>query len=390
MSRFKKVIATLKNRRERVISGLYNCVPFPFPRFRTWVPGIEDSKFIVVTANQKVGKSKLCDYLFVYSPLFFILEHPEMRIKVLYFTLEMSPQEKYNEFLCHLLFKLDGLQISPTELKSTDKDNPVDPHIFELLETEKYQRYITAYENMVEYIDDSRNPTGINKYCREYALSHGHLNYKKGLRKNAFTGEMEEADVIDNDNAYTSDDPEERRIIIIDNASNLTLESGLKKMETIDKMSKYGITLRNQLHFIFVLIQHQAQAQEGIENLKLNKLKPSSDGLADCKTTTRDANMVIGLYSPFKYGLRDYEGYDITKFKNNIRFMEIIEDRDYGANGKICPLFFNGAVSTFAELPRPENKAELERVYAHLNEVNNRTRVSFMIFSIKQFFKRKK
>ena len=390
MSRFKKVIATLKNRRERVISGLYNCVPFPFPRFRTWVPGIEDSKFIVVTANQKVGKSKLCDYLFVYSPLFFILEHPEMRIKVLYFTLEMSPQEKYNEFLCHLLFKLDGLQISPTELKSTDKDNPVDPHIFELLETEKYQRYITAYENMVEYIDDSRNPTGINKYCREYALSHGHLNYKKGLRKNTFTGEMEEADVVDNDNAYTSDDPEERRIIIIDNASNLTLESGLKKMETIDKMSKYGITLRNQLHFIFVLIQHQAQAQEGIENLKLNKLKPSSDGLADCKTTTRDANMVIGLYSPFKYGLRDYEGYDITKFKNNIRFMEIIEDRDYGANGKVCPLFFNGAVSTFAELPRPENKAELERVYAHLNEVNSRTRVSFMIFSIKQFFKRKK
>lgn len=30
------------------------------------------------------------------------------------------------------------------------------------------------------------------------------------------------------------------------------------------------------------------QAQEGIENQKLNKLYPSSDGLADCKTTTRD------------------------------------------------------------------------------------------------------
>ena len=390
MSRFTQVIETLKERRERVINGFYNCIPFPFPRFRAWVPGIEDSKFIVVTANQKVGKSKLCDFLFVYSTLFFILEHPEIRVKVLYFTLEMSPQEKYNEFLCHLLFRLDGIQISPTELKSTDKDNPVDPSILELLETERYQRYIQAFENMVEYIDDQRNPTGINKYCREYALTHGHLNYKKGLKKNSFTGEMEEADIIDSDNAYTPDDPEERRIVIIDNASNLNLESGLKKMETIDKMSKYGITLRNQLHFIFVLIQHQAQAQEGIENIKLNKLKPSSDGLADCKTTTRDANMVIGLYSPFKYGLRDYEGYDITKFKNNIRFMEIIEDRDYGANGQICPLFFNGAISTFAELPRPENKTELERVYSHLQFLNNKVKVSFMIFSIKQFFKRKK
>lgn len=30
------------------------------------------------------------------------------------------------------------------------------------------------------------------------------------------------------------------------------------------------------------------QAQEGIENFKLNKLKPSSDGLADAKSTIRD------------------------------------------------------------------------------------------------------
>ena len=54
MSRFTQVIETLKERRERVINGFYNCIPFPFPRFRAWVPGIEDSKFIVVTANQKV------------------------------------------------------------------------------------------------------------------------------------------------------------------------------------------------------------------------------------------------------------------------------------------------------------------------------------------------
>lgn len=35
------------------------------------------------------------------------------------------------------------------------------------------------------------------------------------------------------------------------------------------------------------------QAQEGIENQKLNKLYPSSDGLADCKTTTRDKIVIV-------------------------------------------------------------------------------------------------
>ena len=377
MSRFKQVMGNLRLRRERVLNGLYNCIPFPFPRFRAWVPGIETAKFIVVTANQKVGKSKFCDYLFVYEPLFFILEHPEMRVKVLYFTLEMSPEEKYNEFLCHLLFRLDGIEVSPTELKSTDRDHPIDEKILELLESDKYQRYIKAFEDMVEYIDGQRNPTGINKYCRDYALAHGHLNFKKGKRKDPITDKIIDADVVDNDNPYTPDDPEERRIIIIDNASNLSLESGLKKMETIDKMSKYGITLRNQLKFIFVLIQHQAQAQEGIENQKLNKLKPSSDGLADCKTTTRDANMVIGLYSPFKYGLREYEGYDITKFRNHIRFMEVIEDRDYGANGQICPLFFDGAVSTFCELPRPDDTEALQRVNNYMESRKSKTAKTF-------------
>ena len=200
-------------------------------------------------------------------------------------------------------------------------------------------------------MDDQRNPTGINKYCRDYALTHGNLNFRKEMRKDKLTDELREIEVIDPINPYTPNDSEEYRIIIIDNASNLTNESGMKKMETIDKMSKYGITLRNQLSYTFVLIQHQAQAQEGIENQKLNKLKPSSDGLADCKTTTRDANMVIGLYSPFKYGLREYEGYDITKFRNHRRFMEVIEDREYGAGGQICPLVLDGAVSTVNELP---------------------------------------
>lgn len=384
MSTFQEVVHNLKIRQERIKNGLYNCLPLPFPRFRNCVPGIEKKKFIVVTANQKVGKSKLCDDLFIYEPLFFIMEHPEIRMKAIYFTLEMSPEEKYNEFLCHLLFKLDRIVISPTELKSTDKDHPVDDSIFQLLESERYQRYIKAFEDIVIYIDDQRNPTGINKYCRDYALAHGHLNFKKELRKDKITGEVREIEVVDPINPYTPDDPEEYRIIIIDNASNLTNENGLKKMETIDKMSKYGITLRNQLGYTFVLIQHQAQAQESVENFKLNKLKPSSDGLADCKTTTRDANMVIGLYSPFKYGLREYEGYDITKFRNNIRFMEIIEDRDYGANGQICPLYFNGAVSVFFELPRPEDKEELQKVYSYMESIRTkRASKAFFIFSIK-------
>lgn len=388
MYKLKNDIERLKTRRQRVLEGKYNCIPFPFPRFKKLFPGVEQEKFIVITANQKIGKSKFTDYLLVYEPLFFSMEHPELKVKILYFTLEMSPAAKRDEFYCHLLYRLDGIRISPTDLRSTDQEKPVDEKILELLESEKYQPYINKFNEMVEFIEDDKNPTGINKRCRDYALANGHLNFKTiDVTDPLDESKIIRKSIVDPDNPYTPNDPEEYRIVVVDNASNLALESGMKKMENIDKLAKYGITLRNQLKYIFVLIQHQAQAQEGIENQKLNKIKPSSDGLADCKTTTRDANFVIGLYSPFKYGLKEYEGYDITRFRNHIRFMEVIEDRDYGANGSICPLFFDGAVSTFIELPKPNDKEGLQKVYSYIESLNPKKGISFFTKLFKNFTK---
>lgn len=385
MSYFNSVMSYLEGRRERAINGLYNCIPWPFPRFREFLPGTQMGKFIIVTANQKVCKTKFCDFVFVYETLFFIMEHPEIKVKIFYFCLEESARKKFIEFQCHLLYRLDGIIMSPTELESTDKDHPVPEYILQLLRSDKYQAYIKKFEEMVEYIDNERNPTGINKKCREYALNHGHLNFTTIKVKDSVTGEMVEKRVVDQVNPYTPDDPEEYRMVILDNASNISTEQGMKKMETIEKMAKNAITLRDQLNYTFILIQHQAQAQEGIENFKLNKIKPSSDGLADCKTTTRDANMVIGLYSPFKYGMTEYEGYDITKFRNRIRFMEVIEDRDYGASGNICPLYFDGAISYFSELPKSNDKVGIQKVYNFIE--NNKKKPSVLMLMVSKITK---
>ena len=355
-------------RQQRALSGLFNCLPWPFPRFKAWLPGTEKQKYIIVTANQKVGKSKFVDYVYVYETILFVMKHPEIRAKILYFTLEISPNSKKDEFMSFLLGYLDHIYISPTDLNSVDSDKPVPDEILNLLASERYKPYIDKYDEIITYIDDIRNPTGINKYCRDYALAHGHVNYtdETYIDSNGKTCRL-----INKDDPYTFDDEEEIRIVIVDNASNFTQESGLNKADTINKMSKYFITLRDHLLYTIVLVQHQAQAQEGIENRKMGLTKPSSDGLADCKTTSRDANLVLGLYSPFKYEIKTHEGYDITKFKNYIRFMQVLEDRDYGASGQVCPLFFNGMSSSFREMPLPDSP-ELSQALdfaKHLEEV---------------------
>lgn len=374
---FDRALEKLKLRRDRINSGLVNCIPLPFPRLRNWLPGIEKKRYTIITANQKVGKSKLADYMLVYEPFFYSIENPDkVRLKILYFTLEMGKEEKFYEFLCHLLFKLDNIRISPTELKSTSK--AVDGHILELLESERYKKYIDKFKETVIYNDTDRNPTGINKTCRAFALNRGKLHIKKVPAKDE-QGLPYDKEVVD---YYEPNDSEETVIVIIDNYSNLLSESGMNKMQTIEKMSKYAITLRDQLEFNIVAIQHQAQSQEGIENQKLNKLYPTSDGLADCKTTTRDANLVLGLYSPFKYGLENHKRYNIKDFRNYIRFLQVIEDRDNGAGGQICPLFFDGAVSFFTELPLPDQHDKIQEYVNYIRSLErSRNQVVHMLVS---------
>lgn len=54
MSYYNSVKSFLEEKRERAVSGLYNCIPFPFKRFRMFLPGTQMGKYIICTANQKV------------------------------------------------------------------------------------------------------------------------------------------------------------------------------------------------------------------------------------------------------------------------------------------------------------------------------------------------
>lgn len=74
------------------------------------------------------------------------------------------------------------------------------------------------------------------------------------------------------------------------------------------------------------------------------------------------ANVILGLFSPYRHEIKEYYGYDIMLFKDNIRFLEIIGGRE-GGGGTTCPLYFDGAVNFFKELPLPTNELGMNQVY---------------------------
>lgn len=374
MSLYDDVVSDIKNHRQRIIEGKSNCLPFPYPRFRRYYQGLERAKFIIITGNQKTAKSKWANYTFLYEPFFNMLENPDShRIKGFIFTLEISKKAMMYEFFSHLLFRLSegDLRYSPKDLKSLDEKHLLPQKVLDVIEGDEFKGIVEKWLECVEYIDDVKNPTGVNKYLREWALRHGHFETWKDETGAERIGK------------YIPDDPELYKIVVLDNAANLTQESGMSEMENISKMSKYFITLRDQLEFSIVFIQHQAQSQESLENFKYNKVEPSSAGLGDSKRTSRDANMVFGIYSPFKHDKPDYKEYNITRLRNYGRFVKVLEDRDGESTGEIIPLLFDGAVTIFDEMPKPDDPA-VEDCYKYAESCyteEEKPTTLFMLFS---------
>lgn len=92
-------------------------------------------------------------------------------------------------------------------------------------------------------------------------------------------------------------------------------------------------------------------------------------------------NVALGIFSPFKYELKEYFGYDISKLRDNCRFLEVLINRG-GSPGGIIALYFDGAVNYFSELPRADDP-KIQSVYKSLQgiRVKKVAKAFFFFFS---------
>ena len=368
ISLFDRAYKNIVEKRNRVLSGKINCIPLGFPRFENELPGIEQGKNYLITANSKVGKSQITDWIFLYNTIQQVIDKGlDIRLKIFYFTLEMTSEQKMLSAFSNILYVKEGIRISPKDLRSTKADDVLSQEILDIIS--KYEPYFKKIEEVVEFIDDIRTGYGIYITVRDYALANGTIHKRKI--------ETQPGVFIEVEDYYEANDPEEYVMVIIDHCSLISpaknYETGLPMTlhESIGKLSSdHLIKLRNRFKYICVVVQQQMAGQESVENKKYNKLKPSLDGLADNKTTQRDFDYILGLFSPFRHEIPEYMGYDIQKFKDQIRFLEILGGRE-GGGGTICPLYFDGAVNYFKELPHSDNKEDLNKVCEFMKNIKN-------------------
>ena len=122
-----------------------------------------------------------------------------------------------------------------------------------------------------------------------------------------------------------------------------------------------------------------------LEAFKNNKIRPTMSGLSDSKYTAKDCSMMLGITNPYSHELDNYLGYDIRKFKDSIRFLEVVLNREGQSNG-IIALYFDGKTCTFRELPPPNDREALEKVYKYLESVRGKSNKIFLWFNKLKLF----
>lgn len=368
-----RVIQRLKDNRDRRLRGEVIAIPWSLPRLSRVLPGIVQGRYNLISASPKVGKTQLCDFLYVYQPVEWLMNNrnSSIKLKILYFSLEISKEEKINQVISYKLFRDYGIIISPQNLQSMFDGYILDEKILSIIESTTFKSWLNEFKNIVEYNDEIKNPFGIYNVVKSYAESHGHYEYKEMDWQNPTTGQYEKKRVIDR---YIPDNPNEYVIILVDHISLLIPEKGESLRDAMGRFSsEYCLKMRDRFNYIPTVVQQQAGDSEkqeftSIGKTIVDKLKPSQDSVADNRTVPRDVNLMISLFWPARYGIAEYNNWDLARIGHNHRELIINLNRN-GISSASIDLMFLGACNYFAELPREPN----ERVYQQIADYNRNT-----------------
>lgn len=368
MGKVEERVEEIKQIKEAKESGKLFCIPFEnYPKLSRSVPGVVPGMIQMVTAGSGVGKTQFAKALYVREPLEYALKH-NIKIKIFYFALEESKQEFIDTAICNYISVKCGIRLDLLTLQGY-REEALDDKTMDLLE--EHIPYIEDLLSSVEVVDSIYNPTGIYKYCRDYADKSGTHHFEdREFIKRKKDGEVikEKVKVYSH---YTPNDPNEVVIVVTDHMGLLANEKDrggniLSQHQTMAKWSTDYCLKQITKHWNWAVVNIIQQEQSGEKEQFTfkgdsiqKKTEPSLAGFGNNKEIQRDAKVIIGVYSPDRYGFSDYHGYDIKKFRDCFRAIKILKNR-FGPPNKYHHLLFDGATNRFKELPKPSEGLEKE------------------------------
>lgn len=347
MSLIDKVISRIENNRTKQL----NCIPFDgiLPRFSNYIPGIQRAAYYGITGVPSSGKTQLTDTLFLYHALDYA-HYSKIEVEIVYFSFEISKERKIIKGISKKLFEKYGSKFSSNYIDSIKESLP-ESVLEKVLSTKDYFKGLEKY---VTFYDQPLTPTQIFKVMEDKARENGEFVYeiKETISP---SGEKTRIKLL---KEYKPHNPDKYIIFITDHIGLIMPEKGQTLHQALSAYSSNNIYCRNSFGFTIVNV-HQQALEGSIEQFTskgdniVSKLEPQLATLGDNRTLSRDYDIVLGLFSPYKYEVEYYRGYKTKHFGDNCRFISILKNRD-GSPDYHVGFYFDGMINYFEELPRPD------------------------------------
>lgn len=355
MGKVQERVEEIEKIKEAKEQGKIFCIPFEnYPKLSESVPGIVPGMITMITASSGVGKTQTAKALAVREPLMYAMKHG-IPLKILYFALEESKQEFIDTMICNYISIKCKIKLDILTLQGF-REEALDDVTMELIK-EHMPEVEKMLEN-VEIVDSVYNPTGIYKYCRDYADKRGTHHYEDRIftKKNSRGETIEET--VQVYSHYEPNNPNEVVIAVLDHMSLLMPEGEGNLHSAMAKWSTNYCLKQITKHWNWACVNIIQQEQSGEkEQFSFSgqsiqkKTEPSLAGFANNKEIQRDAKVVIGVYSPDRYDYEEYHGYNIRRFRDTFRAIKILKNR-FGPPNKYHHFLFDGATNRFKELPK--------------------------------------
>ena len=325
------------------LNGVINGVPFPYDRFKHYVPTLEKGVYSAILGSSGIGKSTLARELYVYHVLQFAHQY-NYPVKIVYFALEDDKLKIMKKMFMYYAYSIFGVELSFWDINS--KVKPLTPKEIEVLR--KVNKFIAPLMDSIKIIDTVTTPNGMRNACDK----------------------MEEVGFFKDRHVF----------VICDNFMNITPDEcdgdqWAAQSRFSSQIVRLDFCKKRGYSFIGILQTDMEQEKHSFRTVgkqsSIASLEPSTASIAGNKGMVRDFHLLFGIFNPARYEITGYpkaDDYDITQLRNHFRSVLLLKSNDgelpYGRLG----LRFHGVPGHFEELPPASEKDKLNLIYQDIYE----------------------
>jgi len=326
-------------------------IPMAFPKIGENME-IAPRSYTLVGGASGTGKTALVHQLYILSPYNWYIKNrhqSDVKLKIVLRNMERPFHLLLTKWVAVYLHAKYGLLCDTRFLMGRGQQkSKVSDELYEKV-CEGFDYFKIMCEDVIDVRSKIENPTGIANHVRGIAEDQGKFVKLDKYRTR-----------------YIPNDENRITLVILDHIGRISPERGYNQVENLKKMSEYLSIARDVYGFSPVVV---CQFNRGIQETarrtssKMN-LVPEERDFKGAGNMYEDADIAMGLFNPFKYGMGDFEKYDVAALRSEeghsrFRSLHILKSNQ-GIDDFEGYLHFIGETGTFGELPPPDKISAMD------------------------------